>query len=746
MPGKHRKGKKKNKNRMRMNRALEGEGKDTTGEQDEPLRKRRAVALSSLQTLEPKPTLAASVPSTDLVDTKVDTDTSEQESSPSAQLPGGAGGEGDELKSWWDEVTKQRLQDMRDRISTRGTGRFVAHLEEKLIVATLLRQMKLHKLKATDRQSLDSVVRAHADLYGMATNTLREILHRFVIQGQGKYLPIRRRKKRASTQTLDDISITEEHEKEIRKFVKGRCQLGKGTKIPAICRHLRQTFTEEGRPFPPWVVQYHLKNHMGWEYKKLNAVSYDLNSEKAQKQFMDFAYRLDYYLKLEEQGKAKCVYLDETYLNEGHHDPWGWMDPHDRSGDYTLNVKHKGRRIIAIDAITIDGRLTDDECTREQELLDMIKSNKALPSPDSVFETGLMVWSQNEAASEISDYHKTMDSDMFCKYIENRVYPAFKKKYPEQRMILVMDNAKYHHALCSDAKEATMKKAPAVVYLKKHGVGSIKVSMNKRKLTKAREKRYRARRKKVKAVQDAARAAGVEFVPPVFPPDPEPAENERPGAAGDEVREILADAWGKEPATGGAYAWELQAAVSKLWKEKPYLRKYKLWETLKKLSRAEGKHEYYHFVIFTPPYRCRCQPTEVQWNFVKIKAAEELTNESTYRDILAAWVVGTLEVEDRFCTNWVKKSTKYCTDTYQAFSGDEGAVIGELKQNPWKEPAPHSGDDDEGKSEEAGELVLDVSGEAAADDSHGDVEGDENVTEVSELREYGIDDDNGASE
>lgn len=422
-----------------------------------------------------------------------------------------------------------------------------------------------------------------------------------MIQGQGKYLPIRRRKKRASTQTLDDISITEEHEKEIRKFVKGRCQLGKGTKIPAICRHLRQTFTEEGRPFPPWVVQYHLKNHMGWEYKKLNAVSYDLNSEKAQKQFMDFAYRLNYYLKLEEQGKAKCVYLDETYLNEGHHDPWGWMDPHDRSGDYTLNVKHKGRRIIAIDAITIDGRLTDDECTREQELLDMIKSNKALPSPDSVFETGLMVWSQNEAASEISDYHKTMDSDMFCKYIENRVYPAFKKKY-------------------------------------------------------------------------------------------------------------------------------------------------KLWETLKKLSRAEGKHEYYHFVIFTPPYRCRCQPTEVQWNFVKIKAAEELTNESTYRDILAAWVVGTLEVEDQFCTNWVKKSTKYCTDTYQAFSRDEGAVIGELKQNPWKEPAPHSGDDDEGKSEEAGELVLDVSGEAAADDSHGDVEGDENATEVSELREYGIDDDNGASE
>ena len=92
---------------MRKRRRLGGEGKDTTGEQDEPLRPSTAVPLSSLQTLEPKPTLAASVPSTDLVDAKVDTDTSEQESSPSAQLPGGAGGEGDELKGWWDEVTKQ---------------------------------------------------------------------------------------------------------------------------------------------------------------------------------------------------------------------------------------------------------------------------------------------------------------------------------------------------------------------------------------------------------------------------------------------------------------------------------------------------------------------------------------------------------------------------------------------------------------------------------------------------------------
>jgi hypothetical protein len=732
MPGRNRKRRRKHQRLMRVRRASE---EAATGGQEEPPPPSSDPSASSVESLGPM--TAPQVPSDPAGD---DSDVKTAASHSSSAQSGGTSAQGDELGAWWEDVTKKDLGDMRDMISTRNTGRFITHLEEKLIVATLLRKMGLHKEKSTKKKSLDAIVKAHANDFGMGPGTLRTLLHRFVIEGEGKRLPIRKRKKRTAQETIDEITITEEHEKEIRKFVKGRCELGQGTKLPAICRHLRQTFEEEGKAFPTWVVQYHLKNHMGWEYQKLNAVSYDLNSEKAKKQFLDYAYRLDYYLKLESQGKAKCVYLDETYLNEGHHDPWGWMDPMDRS-QYTLKIKHKGRRIIAIDAITIDGRLTDSDCTKEQELLEIIRTpNKKLPSADAVFETGLLVWSQNEATSDISDYHKTMDSDMFCKYIENRVYPAFKKKYPDRRMILVMDNAKYHHALCSDAKEATMTKPAAAVYLRKHGVGSIKVSMNRRKLKLAKDKRGRVRRKAIKAAKDAAQAEGVEFVSPVFPPDPEPAENERPLAEGDEVREILADDWGKEPSRGGAYAWELQAAVSKLWKEKPYLRKYKLWETLKKLSRAEGKHEYYHFVIFTPPYRCRCQPTEVQWNFVKVKAAEELTNESTYRDILAAWVVGTLEVKDQFCTNWVKKSTKYCTDTYQTFMDDTTAVIGELEVNPWEEPVPHSGEDVKAGGEQAGEVALDVSGDAPADNTHEDVDGDgtENATNVSDLVEHGI--------
>lgn len=68
---------------------------------------------------------------------------------------------------------------------------------------------------------------------------------------------------------------------------------------------------------------------------------------------MKYAKRLDHFLKLEAQGKAKCVFLDESYLNEGHHDPWGWMDPAERE-NYVLQVKQKGRRIIAIDAHTAD--------------------------------------------------------------------------------------------------------------------------------------------------------------------------------------------------------------------------------------------------------------------------------------------------------------------------------------------------------------------------------------------------------
>ncbi len=38
-----------------------------------------------------------------------------------------------------------------------------------------------------------------------------------------------------------------------------------------------------------------------------------------------------------------------------------------------------------------------------------------------------------------------MDGTMFMKWVDIRLIPAFKAKYPGKTMILILDNAPYHH-------------------------------------------------------------------------------------------------------------------------------------------------------------------------------------------------------------------------------------------------------------------------------------------------------------
>ena len=166
----------------------------------------------------------------------------------------------------------------------------------------------------------------------------------------------------------------------------------------------------------------------------------------------------------------------------------------------------------------------------------------------------------------------------------------------------------------------------------------------------------------------------------------------------------------------------------------PEIRKYKLFETLKELSGENG--ECFHFVLFTPPYRCRCQPTELQWNFIKVKAADELDNKSKFKDLLRAWVFGTMQVTKDFCSNWVQNSIDYCTTTYREFTDDTEAVIGEL-QDDWEDPY---------QLRNTTRVTAAIAAPAPQvlhldADSIPDERGDENATEMEELRGFGFEEE-----
>jgi transposase len=49
------------------------------------------------------------------------------------------------------------------------------------------------------------------------------------------------------------------------------------------------------------------------------------------------------------------------------------------------------------------------------------------------------------AQSSSGDYHDNMNSEMFMQWVQDKLVPTFEREYPGKKMILVADNAAYHH-------------------------------------------------------------------------------------------------------------------------------------------------------------------------------------------------------------------------------------------------------------------------------------------------------------
>lgn len=72
------------------------------------------------------------------------------------------------------------------------------------------------------------------------------------------------------------------------------------------------------------------------------------------------------------------------------------------------------------------------------------------------------------------NYHTAIDGSKWVAWLNNRVIPTFKACYPGKKMILVLDNAKYHHARPFDwISPAAMSKLECSTFLTHHRVRSV---------------------------------------------------------------------------------------------------------------------------------------------------------------------------------------------------------------------------------------------------------------------------------
>ena len=50
-----------------------------------------------------------------------------------------------------------------------------------------------------------------------------------------------------------------------------------------------------------------------------------------------------------------------------------------------------------------------------------------------------------KATSASGDYHSNMNSEMFMKWTTQKLIPTFELLHPNKKMVLICDNAAYHH-------------------------------------------------------------------------------------------------------------------------------------------------------------------------------------------------------------------------------------------------------------------------------------------------------------
>jgi hypothetical protein len=176
---------------------------------------------------------------------------------------------------------------------------------------------------------------------------------------------------------------------------------------------------------------------------------------KKKKRTLD-GYRVDaireYIIKLnklvvemaKDDNTRVAVCTDESYVHNNHSAGMSYFRNDDLNGRSTS----KGNLLIILHAITPDAPL----CMRDPITdvpYDDLEWTGDTPHPKP-FEkreadeplTCELLW---VSSSSTGDYHDNMNSEMCIKWVKEKLVPTFEKMYPGKTMVLIQDNAPYHH-------------------------------------------------------------------------------------------------------------------------------------------------------------------------------------------------------------------------------------------------------------------------------------------------------------
>lgn len=143
-------------------------------------------------------------------------------------------------------------------------------------------------------------------------------------------------------------------------------------------------------------------------------------------------------LKKQATGEYVIVYMDESFLHQKHSANYTFFHPDSEDTNKIFCGTGKGQRLIIVHAISDDGLLSVPGEGRVEN--DTWELKEEALTAEWVFVGKIRK----------EDYHKNMNGDNFMNWVEKRLIPAFECIYPGKKMILVLDNAPYHHCRKDD--------------------------------------------------------------------------------------------------------------------------------------------------------------------------------------------------------------------------------------------------------------------------------------------------------
>jgi hypothetical protein len=238
-----------------------------------------------------------------------------------------------------------------------------------------------------------------------------------------------------------------------------------------------------------------------------------------------------------------------------------------------------GKRLVLVHAFTQEGWLTLDPSVHND------RSDQMAPSCELVYE----------AEKGDGDYHDNMNGTIYMQWLRNRLLPAFMHRFPgqkifvsayvqAQKMVLVLDNASYHHHRGPDWISVTsMKKQQLADKMVELGISSV-VADRQRKGTHDHEQKT--------FQQHSFHSRGGPHAPTVA---------------------------------------EMQLSLRAHLNAHPEVNRTEVYKLF-----AQHHHE----LLYTPPYQPGVQPIERLWGYVKNYVASQYKSGRTVRELIAQTYAG----------------------------------------------------------------------------------------------------------